>query len=464
MPLHPGLDPATRQSSTHPTNRVFVDRLDRIIVTGVKVGPATSRCTLLLQRFLPSGVVDATFGSEGLVRVETDTYRDTWAREVYLNERNEILAVVSDSTKTVMYKLDEDGKIDSTYGENGSVKIADLNWHLYVNMHADGHEVYMVCHFTIPKTGTARTTLLHISSDGVVRGDSTHVPYYYAQIVADEGGVFLCYERTIEKWTRQGVIDSSFGDAGRVKWQERSGASNIYAAYSVDANTIACFGLEEERGPAISRVESFVVFVDTRDGRIIRHVHLPFNIWGYPRSWMRFANIGDDGVVTFGGFHTRDTIYTSSLEFFRYDASDKPDLNFFEAGRFLLSPKAPDSSARIEGMAVLSNNDVVFLESTRMLGRLFVKTTSVDEQIETPSAAVVAFPNPTSGRIEFSTTADLMGCTYTITSMTGQNLESGILSNSMAIEIPTFIPSGTYGLHLSLSSGATVTLNVVLIR
>ncbi|MDZ4745863.1 MAG: hypothetical protein SGJ05_07655 [bacterium] len=461
VPLYANLDPAGGQGYTTPPNRICADGLDRIVATGVEKGAAGSRCTLIVQRFWPDGYPDLTFGESGLVRIETDTSRDARPRGVYVNANNALLAVVSDSTKTAIYKIDASGKLDSSYGEYGRAIISDRNWHLRLDMYASGHDMYLLCQFS--RSDSSRSRLLHLSSDGQVQSDSMDVPFDYGQIVVDESGLFVCYERSIKKWTKQGLWDSAFGKAGKVEWQERSGGSNIYSAFNINDSTIACFGLEEYRGPAIQGVESFVVFVDKRDGRIVRHVQMPFYIWSIPRSWMRFADIADDGVVTVGGYRTRDT-YNCYVEFFRLSASNAPDQSFFGDGRFLLPPKAPDSSATIEGMAVLSNGDIVFMESTRMLGRIFVKPTTVDDDVEAVRASVTAFPNPTSGHLELSSTIDLSGCTYTIASSTGEIVYSGAIDGTPEIVLPHRISSGTYSLCIASISGATIALNVVLVR
>lgn len=459
VPLY-GYQDATYRESYVPVRSLAVDHVDRIVTTSIERPIKGKICTLTVQRFHADGVADNAFAVNGTLCIATDTIQYKIVRGVYIDSSNAILVIIEDSTKAVLWKMLPNGAIDTSYGVNGNVVVHDPPWNMYTQASVVGHEVYLSCLFH--GFDTIRVTVMHITESGTVLSDSVAMPYSVQCPLVTDLAVFTFSGRSIIKWTKSGVIDSTFGKNGVVEWRKRSGGGWAMSSFHIDDTTVACFGTEEDHGPAVNIVEWNIIYFDKRTGEIRRHLRAPFYVWSNPSSHMKIGRVSSDGVVTMAGYHLKQNSW--SPHFVRFDRSDKIDSTFFGTGSLIIQPKVPNTSVELLDFALLSNNDVVFIESTRMLGRLFVKTTSVDEQIETPSAPVVVFPNPTSGRFELSSTADLKDCSFAFTTLTGKILASGILSHSNAIELPTFIPSGTYGLHLRLSSGEMVSLNVVLIR
>jgi uncharacterized delta-60 repeat protein len=104
---------------------VILDSENRIVVGGV-VQSETKKWAVA-ARYLEDGTLDPSFGDGGLRRIETDD--DTTADFIALQSDGKIVLGGMKESKSqataVVFRLDENGSIDMSYGDNGEAVISD---------------------------------------------------------------------------------------------------------------------------------------------------------------------------------------------------------------------------------------------------------------------------------------------------------------------------------------------------
>lgn len=159
----------------------------------VMVGEASGhRTEAVLERYLPTGMLDPTFGDKGRVRLGEDFF----LRSMALRANGEIVLVgesfrgslYTDRTVAVL-RLDASGILDRSFGTNGVVSI-DLGT---VNQWGWRVEV-------LP-----RGKILVLAKRAVCEDD-----------------IFCRYKGVLMRLNRDGSVDTTYGDAGQVRWRLRN--------------------------------------------------------------------------------------------------------------------------------------------------------------------------------------------------------------------------------------------------
>src|SRR4051794_35190328 len=150
-------------------NRAAVMQGDKIIVAG-SISNADYTTDFALARYTANGVLDASFGVNGIVT--TDFSDDDEARSITLQRDKIIVAGYTFSNATenedfALARYTADGVLDSSFGENGKV-LTDFN-----NL------------------------------------------YDYATSIALQGEKIIVGGSALLRYTADGILDSSFGESGK---------------------------------------------------------------------------------------------------------------------------------------------------------------------------------------------------------------------------------------------------------
>jgi uncharacterized delta-60 repeat protein len=185
----------------------------KIVAAGAAVQPDTSQ-DFALARYQPSGSLDPTFGSGGVVQSPAGV-----ARAVALQPDGKIVAAGTTFTQVRVARYNADGSLDQSFGSGGVVT-------------------------TQVGTGNSGANALLIQPDGkiVVGGQSS--------------GVF-----TLVRYDVSGLLDATFGSGGNVTTQVGTGNSSINAlALQPDGKIIAhgnAVNGSSQAVPALARYDAY---------------------------------------------------------------------------------------------------------------------------------------------------------------------------------------------------------------
>ncbi|HEY6171770.1 MAG TPA: hypothetical protein VIX80_05895, partial [Candidatus Kapabacteria bacterium] len=207
--------------------------------------------------------LDKTFGEDGIVNVENDLYYNAWPYQFATLSDGKILVSVSlgrfsVSPQAVIYRLNSDGEIDSTFGESGSASFncGSRPQQLQMTSYPDGrillygYEVLHDQYYSVKKAFVCR--MLPSGTIDSVFGINGG---YYAEVkdsvteflhitIAHDEKIFIVGREgsqsngiTITQpvcWrlTPDGHPDSSFGDVGKIYLPVQYDSINIYGVCS----------------------------------------------------------------------------------------------------------------------------------------------------------------------------------------------------------------------------------------
>ena len=238
--------------------RVVVDRLSRPSIVGVGVRPRGLR----VERLTEAGTNDATFGTDGLFLLPDEPGTGTFtlgAADCQLDAFDRILlfstrTTIGDAQRAVVVRLDPDGVLDPSYGDQGRVVIEPTpgaTETLAVSLGADPHGGVMACATELWPEGP-RMILVRIDESGALdatfgEGGVAHGPEDEASLgvraVSDAAGrVVVAGTLPIEpgraalwRFDADGSLDPGFGVDGLVT---QSGDAGLGVA-AVDVATDA---------------------------------------------------------------------------------------------------------------------------------------------------------------------------------------------------------------------------------
>ena len=231
-----------------------------------------------IYRFLPSGLIDSTFGTNGSLQKEIRAY---WNTGIHIQPDNKILAYSSvydpsDSASVFnMVRLTENGQTDSSFADNGNFRLHfgdtyDIPWDVEVDY--NGQIVMAGTSFYYPLW---KILVLKLTPDGKVDstfGTNGHIytsfkndyaELYGMAIQPDNKivvtgytatGAFTDYEFYAARYHPDGTPDSTFGDQGVVYLPSMEGTDIVI---NPDGKiTICAFNFSSESTTLIRLLEN----------------------------------------------------------------------------------------------------------------------------------------------------------------------------------------------------------------
>jgi uncharacterized delta-60 repeat protein len=204
-----GIVTETHDGSFTPTN-VRIDSTGRIIVLGTDFDPSSPFGQVsVVARYLDDGKLDVTFGSESPGFSEAS---DVIAEGLLLDSADDVLiagAALSDST-LMLERMDSSGLLDTSFGIEGVANSPALvSTFMPADMKWDSHGNIIVgttvdASFAALRFGSDGTLDESFGNDGVAIGPtSSSTSYFASAITVDDGDHF-----TMSGWSSDGVIES----------------------------------------------------------------------------------------------------------------------------------------------------------------------------------------------------------------------------------------------------------------
>jgi uncharacterized delta-60 repeat protein len=180
---------------------VAVDSRDRIVMVGT-VDCFVCTSGIALARYLPTGVLDRSFGKQGLVRLHPETNERTMSIAIDAQNRiivagNRFLSLndrpLPPNWGLSVFRVLENGSFDATFGVGGgaSVDFAELGYFV---------------------TNTAPIRHIHVGAEGQI---TVAAEAENRWPVAASARAML-----VARLTSNGTLDESFGQGGRVLFQQ----------------------------------------------------------------------------------------------------------------------------------------------------------------------------------------------------------------------------------------------------
>jgi len=133
----------------------------RIVVSGYKPGPQLNEGRMALAAYNPDGSIDTTFGEQGVSILDQDPGKSL----AYDSQQNKLLLTnyFNSLNGSKLIRLDANGRLDSTFGTNGGFSLPNGDPIYGAVVNANGN--YLVWG---EKPGVAEVQLISVRPDGVI--------------------------------------------------------------------------------------------------------------------------------------------------------------------------------------------------------------------------------------------------------------------------------------------------------
>ncbi len=268
---------------------------------------------LAVARYLPDGTVDASFSDDGVLWESMGSGETVGYNLVYLDDGNILVSGVTDDlgSKAFIARITASGVLDDSFGDNGRSLVA-INGTDVKNTDVvvgEGDAVYMVNTY-LDSAGSGRTVVVKFNGSGQLEtsfGDSGVFELVFADgvrinalsLLAD--GNFLAAGYTVidgadraclVRFTADGTVDASFGDAGIKILSLEGDSSRLSDIVAADIDRLVLVGYADDG----TYRQTVVAMVDL-DGNPVSE----FGTDGVYRSTLGFENIGTAGNVNNSG-------------------------------------------------------------------------------------------------------------------------------------------------------------------
>ncbi len=424
------------------STRVIVDRFDRIVAVRLGRRVPDSVFSIVLERVLPNGEHDPSFGDEGVAVIPFGSVKHDRLHGVFVDSMGAIVVVANVGPTPFFARVLANGRLDSTYGTNGFVRLDPTFTCGKENGVANGHNVSIACSKVIDDT-TTRCVLVHVSDRGIV----SYEPYISSRcdrfLVYHHGEQFLASGRTIVKLDAKGLIDTTFGSYGSVRWRHLEGDAFTENFDLYDDTTLVLLVREYAPGAFPESSEYALWYFDTRTGAQLDFVSIPFTYGSDPELILLKIVVGTDGSTALGGVYRGDTIPTNPTVF-RFRNRSSVDRSFYETGERQITLSF---GAALLDLAVLSNTQLIAFVEPSFLVRMGDPLTSVRESTASPSFMIV--PNPVDDHFTIRAPYPIAGIRYEIVSMLGAVVQEGQTDLDGSVAIAGVLTRGSYIVRIS---------------
>jgi hypothetical protein len=424
------------------SRRVVVDRFDRIVAVQLGRRVPDSAFSIVMERFLRNGEHDLSFGDQGVAVIPFGTVMHDRLHGVFVDSAGAIVVVANVGPTPFFARIHANGRLDSTYGTNGFVRLDPTFTCGKENGVANGHNVSIACSKIIDDT-TTRCLLVHVSDRGIV----TYEPYISSRcshfMVYHRGEQYLASGRTIIKLDTNGLIDTTFGSFGSFRWRHLGGEAFTDDMELYDDSTIAVLTHEYSPGTAVNESEFVIWYLNVDSGRLIDSVVIPFGYLDDPRLRLFYLVVDGQGAVSVGGSYVGQQTSTYPT-IFKFRQRSIPDESFYGTGQHSI---ALPFNAVLMDVSVLSTSQIVTFIEPGFLALLGDPVTTVHESTASPSFSIV--PNPTDDHFTILAPYPVAGMRYEIVSMLGAVVQVGQTDPNGRVSVAGELSRGSYVVRIS---------------
>ncbi len=253
----------------------------KLVLSGVHLVYNPARYQGFAARLMPDGTFDASFGQQGLVAITTGIPEELWFNGVAVQPDGKIVLpgiFGTDSTdyKWHIYRLEEDGDLDPTFGTNGLVA-----QNLGTQYYEGAYEATVLSNGKILVAGTARKlpgyhfTLLRLLPNGTLDNSfglggkaqlsvSQCCSVIYDVVELSDGRIMACglsdidtdhYYFAVARLKPNGLADPTFGDGGKIQLEFAKDSSQRAQAMAIQPDgKILVAGMVESLGNSVAGI------------------------------------------------------------------------------------------------------------------------------------------------------------------------------------------------------------------
>ncbi|MGB5941450.1 MAG: T9SS type A sorting domain-containing protein [Leeuwenhoekiella sp.] len=405
---------------------VAFDNSGNIFIAGIAEVDATAGGGLVdvLVKMTPAGVLDNTFGTNGVVMTKFGSEIQSLSTSVLVQDNGKIILGGSVNTGSssgsasdfAVARINSDGSIDESFGDAG-FKIVDMG---------------------------AYDTLFKLA----FTSDEKIVAVGYA--IADYKLDTESSDAVLTQINTDGSIDESFGSSG-IATLDLNAFSYAYNVAVQNNNKIVITGETKDNGT----LSDFFTARYNTDGTLDN----TFNDTGIVQTnFLTEENIEEsysvsiqqnERIVVAGAAGSEGTRFIAIA---RLMPNGKYDDSFGEAGKYLYETDAT-RSINILGGELLAENKLVLAGRSQVNGKraFFLSQFSLDETLSVEDDNLVSmsvYPNPTRDVINFQSAIDMTTSFVSVYDASGRIIKNEALTNSRKLDISD-LASGAYLVQVS---------------
>ena len=265
---------------------IAIDSYGRCIVSGYTQHEAD---TMFVRRYNTAGLKDPSFGDNGTLKIAPHASFSSYGYAVECVESNKIIVggtrldTVWGCTRATLYKVKNNGSLDTSFGTNGYVEL---------------------------NVGEGAEQLLDIEVD-------PNGNYLCAGHSWLENEPYLRYETYVTRITPNGTIDTSFGTNGYARLEPlENGANDCYGiTVAHDGQIFGAVTAELWYDQSLQAMRIYA-FNLTADGQLNEDFagtgYLPYSL-SYPEIYLREVAMQKDGKLIAGGYTYDGNINTEMM-------------------------------------------------------------------------------------------------------------------------------------------------------
>lgn len=360
-----------------------------------------------IARYNPDGSTDSTFGNNGLVIMDFNVQSSSFF-SLGLFADNQILVGGQAGNHSIILKLNQDGTIDTTFGNEGLIVIDNSNFIFYMYDLKLLHDESILCYGS-----------QYIGEDSVFWEPVTDI--------------------AVLKLNHNGDIETSFGTNGKIIVHVASyGRHFCTKAKELENNQLLLAGYTNNQGSFLMKLNA--------DGTF-------FNAFGnngivfHPYPYVDFT-LQNDGKILIAGSKQKNTgEYDADYSTTRFNSDGSIDYTFNNTGYFDID--FPYGYGYVQCVNMQQDGKLLLSGSSRInnvarftLARLMIP----DNQVNVPENGSVAdisvYPNPFQDIISLRSPEEAIAQVI-IRDINGKIVFSGNY-NSNYLTIPVSLPGGVY--------------------
>ncbi|CAN5422311.1 hypothetical protein BH10BAC6_BH10BAC6_06590 [soil metagenome] len=431
------------------SRKLVVDEQNRIVAVRLGRRLPDTMFSIVVERLLPNGVRDQTYGSDGVSVVPFGPTQHGRILGVFPDESGALVVVANVGPTPFFTRLLSNGSLDTSYGTKGFVWLDPTFTYSDKYGAATGHNVSLSCSKVIDDT-TTRCLLVNVSNLGVVG----YEPYVSSRcdrfLVYHHGEQFLASGRTIIKLGTNGLFDTTFGGYGSVRWRHLGGDAYCENLALYDDTTLVLLTSEYSPGSAHEASEYAARFYHTQTGIQLDSIIIPFGYFDDPQLGLVKIAIGPNGSIAFGGSMVGDKAATSPIVY-KYTNRTTPDTSFYATGSHVIA--LPGYSILMD-MSVLHNSQPVVFVTPSFIALLGNPPTSVPNT--KPEQPLTIVPNPVDNHFTIRAQFPSALLRYEIVSLIGEVVQDGLTDSDGGVTVNTSISRGMYFVRVHRSPSAVL--------
>lgn len=432
------------------SSRVVVDQYDRIVAVRLGRRVPDSVFSIVLERVMPNGEHDQSFGDQGIAVIPFGYVMHERLHGVFLDSLGAIVVVGNVGQTPFFARIASNGMLDRNYGSNGFVWLDSSFTCGKENGVATGHNVSLACSKVIDDT-TTRCLLVNVSDLGIV----SYEPYISSRcdrfLVYHHGEQFLASGRTIVKLDTNGLIDTTFGSFGSVRWRHLGGDAFTEDMELYDDSTIVVLTDEYvTRSSQQEECEYMVRYYNVHSGKQLDSVLIPFGYFDDPLLALFYLVVGRDGSLSVGGSYRGNQTRTFPTVF-RYNDRSLPDATFYGTGHYNFS--LPFGASLLD-LSVMSTSQLVAFVTPSFIARLGDPITSVHQDL--PDQQFTIVPNPAKNHFTIRAQFPCSFLRYEIFSAIGEAVQDGLTGSDGGVTIDGCVTRGMYCVRVHRSPNVVI--------